>query len=132
MSDLHFPPRELAVMGILWRLGPSTVTEVREALDDDLAYTTVLSALQTLEEKGYVSHEAAGRAYRYAAAIPAERAGRSAIARIKDAIFQGSSAAMLTQIVSDERLDRAELERMRALLDARLDARLDAPLEAGE
>ena len=52
MSDLHFPPRELAVMGILWRLGPSTVTEVREALDDDLAYTTVLSALQTLEEKG--------------------------------------------------------------------------------
>ena len=132
MSDLHFPPRELAVMGILWRLGPSTVTEVREALDDDLAYTTVLSALQTLEEKGYVSHEAAGRAYRYAAAIPAERAGRSAIARIKDAIFQGSSAAMLTQIVSDERLDRAELERMRALLDARLDARRDAPLEAGE
>lgn len=132
MSDLHFPPRELAVMSILWRLGPSTVTEVREALDDDLAYTTVLSALQTLEEKGYVSHEAAGRAYRYAAAIPAERAGRSAIARIKDAIFQGSSAAMLTQIVSDERLDRAELERMRALLDARLDARLDAPLEAGE
>ena len=132
MSDLHFPPRELAVMSILWRLGPSTVTEVREALDDDLAYTTVLSALQTLEEKGYVSHEAAGRAYRYAAAIPAERAGRSAIARIKDAIFQGSSAAMLTQIVSDERLDRAELERMRALLDARLDARRDAPLEAGE
>lgn len=132
MSDLHFPPRELAVMSILWRLGPSTVTEVREALDEDLAYTTVLSALQTLEEKGYVSHEAAGRAYRYAAAIPAERAGRSAIARIKDAIFQGSSAAMLTQIVSDERLDRAELERMRALLDARLDARLDAPLEAGE
>ncbi|MBX7119229.1 MAG: BlaI/MecI/CopY family transcriptional regulator, partial [Gemmatimonadaceae bacterium] len=123
MSDLHFPPRELAVMSILWRLGPSTVTEVREALDEDLAYTTVLSALQTLEEKGYVSHEAAGRAYRYAAAIPAERAGRSAIARIKDAIFQGSSAAMLTQIVSDERLDRAELERMRALLDARLDAR---------
>lgn len=132
MSDLHFPPRELAVMSILWRLGPSTVTEVREALDEDLAYTTVLSALQTLEEKGYVSHEAAGRAYRYAAAIPAERAGRSAIARIKDAIFQGSSAAMLTQIVSDERLDRAELERMRALLDARLDARLDAPHEAGE
>lgn len=132
MSDLHFPPRELAVMSILWRLGPSTVTEVREALDEDLAYTTVLSALQTLEEKGYVSHEAAGRAYRYAAAIPAERAGRSAIARIKDAIFQGSSAAMLTQIVSDERLDRAELERMRALLDARLDARRDAPLEAGE
>lgn len=120
MSDLHFPPRELAVMSVLWRLGPSTVTEVREGLDDDLAYTTVLSALQTLEEKGYVTHESVGRAYRYSAAVPADKAGRSAIARIKDAIFQGSSEAMLTQMVSDRKLGRAELERMRALLDARL------------
>ncbi len=120
MADLHFPPRELAVMSVLWRLGPSTVTEVREGLDDDLAYTTVLSALQTLEEKGYVSHESVGRAYRYAASVPADRAGRSALARIKDAIFQGSSEAMLTQMVSDRKLGRAELERMRALLDARL------------
>lgn len=120
MPDLHFPPRELAVMSVLWRLGPSTVTEVREGLDDDLAYTTVLSALQTLEEKGYVSHESVGRAYRYAAAVPADRAGRSAIARIKDAIFQGSSEAMLTQMVSDRKLGREELVRMRALLDARL------------
>lgn len=120
MADLHFPPRELAVMSVLWRLGPSTVTEVREGLDDDLAYTTVLSALQTLEEKGYVTHESVGRAYRYSAAVPADKAGRSAIARIKDAIFQGSSEAMLTQMVSDRKLGRAELERMRALLDARL------------
>jgi predicted transcriptional regulator len=120
MTDLHFPPRELAVMSVLWRLGPSTVTEVREGLDEDLAYTTVLSALQTLEEKGYVTHESAGRAYRYSATVPADRAGRSAIARIKDAIFQGSSEAMLTQMVSDRKLGRAELERMRALLDERL------------
>ncbi len=120
MADLHFPPRELAVMSVLWRLGPSTVTEVREGLDDDLAYTTVLSALQTLEEKGYVTHRSVGRAYRYSAAVPADKAGRSAIARIKDAIFQGSSEAMLTQMVSDRKLGRAELERMRALLDARL------------
>lgn len=120
MADLHFPPRELAVMSVLWRRGPSTVTEVREGLDDDLAYTTVLSALQTLEEKGYVTHEAVGRAYRYAATVPAGRAGRSALARIKEAIFHGSSEAMLTQMFSDRKLSRAELERMRALLDQRL------------
>lgn len=120
MTDLHFPPRELAVMSVLWRLGPSTVAEVREALEEDLAYTTVLSALQTLEEKGYVAHESAGRAYRYSATVLADRAGRSAIARIKDAIFQGSSEAMLTQMVADRKLGREELVRMRALLDARL------------
>lgn len=123
MADIHFPPRELAVMSVLWRLGPSTVTAVRDALEEDLAYTTVLSALQTLEEKGYVTHEAEGRAYRYAAAVPADRAGRSALARIKDAIFHGSSEAMLTQMVSDRKLGRDELQRMRALLDARLKER---------
>jgi predicted transcriptional regulator len=36
MTDIHFAPRELAIMGVLWRLGSGTVTEVREALDADL------------------------------------------------------------------------------------------------
>src|SRR5947209_6175794 len=54
MNDIYFPPRELAVMSVLWRLGSASVTEVRDALEEDLAYTSVLSALQTLEEKGYV------------------------------------------------------------------------------
>ena len=71
MSDIYFPPRELEVMSILWRLGSATVAEVREALDEELAYTSVLSALQTLEEKGYVRHEPHGRAYRY---LPASTA----------------------------------------------------------
>ena len=61
MNDIYFPPRELEVMSILWRLGSATVAEVREGLDEELAYTSVLSALQTLEDKGYVRHEAVGR-----------------------------------------------------------------------
>jgi predicted transcriptional regulator len=120
MSDIHFPPRELAVMSVLWRLGSATVADVRNALDDDLAYTSVLSALQTLTEKGYVRHEPEGRAYRYFPAIAADRAGHSAIARIKDAIYQGSAERMFTQLVSDKALGREELERMRALLNERL------------
>ena len=74
MSDVYFPPRELEVMSVLWRLGSATVAEVRDALGDALAYTSVLSALQTLEEKGYVRHEPEGRAYRYFATVEAERA----------------------------------------------------------
>ncbi len=116
----HFPPRELAVMSVLWKLGSATVTEVRDALDEPLAYTTVLSALQTLAEKGYVRHKPEGRAYRYFPAVEAERAGDSALARIRDAIFQGSSERMFAHLVNDEKLSRAELERMRKLLAARL------------
>ena len=121
MSEIYFPPRELEVMSILWRLGSASVTEVRDAIDEDLAYTSVLSALQTLEEKGYVRHEPEGRAYRYYPLVEAERAGGSALARIREAIFHGSAERMFAQMVSDRKLGRAELERMRRLLADRLE-----------
>jgi len=121
VTDIYFPPRELAVMSVLWRNGSATVSEVRDALEEEqLAYTSVLSALQTLEEKGYVRHEPEGRAYRYFPTVAAERAGTSALARIRESIFQGSAERMFAQIVSDKRLPRAELERMRRLLAERL------------
>lgn len=120
MTDIYFPPRELAVMSILWRDGSATVSEVRDALEEELAYTSVLSALQTLEEKGYVRHVAEGRAYRYFPKIDADRAGGSALARIRDAIYQGSAEKMFAQMVSDRRLSREQLEQMRKLLSERL------------
>jgi BlaI family penicillinase repressor len=120
MTDVYFPPRELQVMSVLWRLGSATVSEVKEQLEEELAYTSVLSALQTLEEKGYVRHEPEGRAYRYFAVVEAERAGGSALARIKDVIFHGSAERMFAQLVSDRALGREELERMRRLLADRL------------
>src|SRR6476661_4087129 len=97
MSDVYFPPRELEVMSILWRLDSATVAEVREAIGVALAYPSVLSALQTVEEKGFVRHEPEGRAYRYFPTIGAERAGGSALARIRDAIFHGSAERMFAQ-----------------------------------
>jgi predicted transcriptional regulator len=107
-------------MSSLWRRGSASVAEVREDLDEDLAYTSVLSALQTLEDKGYVRHEAEGRAYRYFPTIAAEAAGGSALQRIRDAIFQGSAERMVAQLLTDRDLSREELERMRALLAERL------------
>lgn len=120
MTDIYFPPRELEVMSILWRQGSATVSEVRDALEEDLAYTSVLSALQTLEDKGYVRHEAEGRAYRYFPTVDAERAGGSALARIRDAIYHGAADRMFAQLVSDRDVSREQLERMRRLLAERL------------
>jgi BlaI family transcriptional regulator, penicillinase repressor len=120
MNEIYFPPRELAVMSVLWRLGSATVADVRDALEEDLAYTSVLSALQTLEEKGYVRHEAEGRAYRYFPAVEADRAGKSALARIQESIFQGSAERMFAHLVADRSLSRSELERMRRMLAERL------------
>jgi BlaI family penicillinase repressor len=120
VSDIYFPPRELAVMSVLWRLGSANVSEVRDALEEGLAYTSVLSALQTLEEKGFVRHESEGRAYRYFPTVEAERAGGSALARVRDAIFNGSAERMFAQMVADKKLSRKELERMRQLIAERL------------
>jgi BlaI family penicillinase repressor len=121
MDEIYFTPRELDVMSILWRAGSGTVTEVKEELAEELAYTSVLSALQTLEEKGFVRHESEGRAYRYFPTVEPDRAGESALARIREAIFQGSAARMFAQFVSASDLPREELERMRRLLAERLE-----------
>jgi len=115
--------RELDVMSILWRGQSGTVNEVREALTDDLAYTSVLWVLQTLEEKGYVRHEKEGRAYRYYPVMESADAGGSALSRIVDKVFHGSAELLLAQLVSERDVAPAELERMRELLDERLGRR---------
>ncbi|AHG92031.1 Penicillinase repressor [Gemmatirosa kalamazoonensis] len=117
---VSFTDRELDVMAVLWERGPSTVAEVRGALDDDLAYTTVLTVLRTLEDKGYAGHQEAGRAYRYHALVAREAAGRSALHRVLGKLFAGSPELLLTQLVDERGLAPDELARMRALLDDRL------------
>ncbi|HEY4307295.1 MAG TPA: BlaI/MecI/CopY family transcriptional regulator [Gemmatimonadaceae bacterium] len=118
--DISFTDRELDVMAVLWQHGSGTVSEVREGLEDDLAYTTVLTILRTLEDKGFVTHVAEGKAHRYVPAVTQNVAGKSALGRVLDKIFAGSSEQLLTQLVSDRNLDPAELRRLRKLLDERL------------
>ena len=128
MAEISFTERELDVMAVLWELGSGTVAEVRDRMSDDLAYTTVLTVLRTLEEKGYVGHEEEGRAYRYFAAVEREAAGQSALRRVLGKLFAGSPELLLTQLVRERGVDPQALRRMRELLDARLgDAADDAP-----
>ena len=118
--DVRFTDRELDLMAVLWERGPSTVAEVREQLDDDLAYTTVLTILRTLEQKGHVGHEEEGKAHRYFARVDREAAGGSALRHMVAKLFAGSPSLLLTQLVSDEKLSTAEIKRMRKLLKKRL------------
>ncbi len=115
--DGAFTERELDIMSVLWRLGSGTVAEVRDAMEGDPGYTTVLKILQILEEKGAVRHETEGRAYRYIPVVDADDAGGPALRKILDKIFQGSAETMLARFVSAARLSPAELARMRRLLD---------------
>ncbi len=118
--EISFTDRELDVMAVLWEHGPSTVAEVRYELADELAYTTVLTVLRTLEDKGRVDHVEEGKAHRYHALVEREAAGESALRRLKRKLFGGRPELLLTGLVSDEEITSDELRRMRALLDARL------------
>jgi BlaI family penicillinase repressor len=119
--DISFTERELDVMGVLWDQGGGTVAEVRERLQDDLAYTTVLTVLRTLEEKGYVGHVEEGKAYRYHPLVERQAAGSSVLKRMMRKLFKDSPELLLTHLVSDRRLSDDELRRMRALLEERLE-----------
>ena len=118
--EIQFTDRELDVMSVLWEYGSATVAEVRDGLADQLAYTTVLTVLRTLEEKGHVDHVEEGKAHRYRPLVAREGAGKTALKRLVRKVFAGSPELLLTHLVSDRNLTAAELKRMRKLLDERL------------
>jgi BlaI family transcriptional regulator, penicillinase repressor len=117
MTDLHLTQRELDIMSVLWDLGEATVTEVRDRVDPDLAYTSISSMIRTLELKGYVAHRRGeGKTHVYYPAIDPETAGESALSRVLDKIYGGSPIKLLAQLVEKRKLSAAELARMRELL----------------
>lgn len=115
--DIYLTDRESDIMRVLWERGASTVTEVRDHLADDLAYTTVLTILRTLETKGYVEHEEEGRTHRYAATVEQQAARKSALRHLASKLFQGSAELLVTQLVSDQKLSKDQIARLQKLLD---------------
>ena len=115
-NDIYLTDREADVMQVLWDHGPSVVNEVKEKLHDELAYTTVLTILRTLEQKGYVKHEEEGRVHRYAAAVKENAARKSALQHLTGKLFKGSSELLFTHLVSDQKLTADQIKRMRDLL----------------
>lgn len=117
--DIALTDREADVMQVLWDRGPSVVTEVRENLEDPLAYTTVLTVLRTLEIKGYVRHTAEGRVHRYFAAVRQQAAQRSALRHLASKLFSGSAELLFFHLVSDNKLTPAQISRMRRILQTK-------------
>jgi predicted transcriptional regulator len=117
MTKLHLTQRELDIMGVLWDLGEATVTQVRDRVDPNLAYTSISSMIRTLEMKGYVSHRRGeGKTHVYFPVIEPEAAGESALGRVLDKIYGGSPIKLLAHLMERRKLSDKELARMRDLL----------------
>lgn len=108
--------READVMQALWERGPSTVAEVREHLVDPLAYTTVLTVLRTLEAKGYIGHEEAGRGHRFFATVKQTAARKNAVQHLTNKLFKGSAELLFSHLVSEQKLSAEQIRRMRQML----------------
>jgi predicted transcriptional regulator len=119
--DISLTNREADIMRVLWEHGPSVVAEVRQRLGDELAYTTVLTILRTLETKRYVAHQEEGRVHRYFAVVKEQAAQRSALRHLTHKLFNGSAELLFTHLVSDQKLTTEQLRRMRKLLAEKSD-----------
>ena len=111
--------RELDVMNVLWERGSATVSEVQGELQDELAYTTVLTILRRLEEKGHVRHDADGKAHRYLPLVQREEAQDSAIQRVTRKLFLDSPALLMSRLLRKGTLTETELRDLRSLVDER-------------
>lgn len=117
MNDTTLGERELDVMQALWAHGPGTVAEVRDVLPVNLAYTTVLTILRNLEEKGFVAHTAEGRAHRYHPTVTQDAARSSAVSRVVSRLFEGSAEELLVHLVKKRKLSAEDLARLSRTLD---------------
>jgi predicted transcriptional regulator len=123
--------RELDIMAVLWDRGGATVAQVRDLLADDLAYTTVLTVLRTLEAKGHVGHEVEGRAHLYFPRTVRRDAARQSVDHVIDKVFHGSADLLFARVLADRPLTADQLRRIRDAVDRRLVESADSRGRAG-
>jgi predicted transcriptional regulator len=109
---------EMEVLHHVWDLGEARVADVRERIldDRDVAYTTVMTVLKKLADKGYLEYRKEGRSYVYSAAVPPDEVQHTLLRRLMDKVFHGSPSALVQTLIRREALDGDEQEAIRSLL----------------
>ena len=107
-------------MKIVWRSGASTVRDVYETLLEHrkIAYTTVMTMMNILEQKGYLKKSPKDRAYVYQATRPQKQVIRGMVREFVDRVFNGSAEPLLLHLVEDRRLTERDIEEIRRMLRA--------------
>ena len=107
--------REAQVMDAVWRLGEATAEQVRAALPQPLHDSTVRTLLRVLESKGYLRHEARGKAFVYRAAIGRQKAQRHALRSLPARFFGGSAEDLVLRLIEDEQIIGSEEGNVRKI-----------------
>jgi len=110
---------EMEVLHHVWDLGEATVSDVRERILEDrgVAYTTIMTVMKKLAEKGYLSYRKDGRSYVYSPARPPGDVQHSLLRRVMDKVFGGSPTALVQTLVQREELSDADRRELVALIN---------------
>lgn len=105
-------------MKIVWQSGASTVRDVYESLLErrKIAYTTVMTMMNILEQKGYLKKTQKDRAYVYQATRPQKQVIRGMVREFVDRVFNGSAEPLLLHLVEDRRLSEEDLQEIRRIM----------------
>jgi predicted transcriptional regulator len=114
-----FTDAELRLMEVLWEKGSATVSEVVEGLPKNvpLAYSTVLTTLRILENKGYLRHKKDGRAFVYHPVVGRKQARESAITHLLRRFFENSPELLMLNLLEGNKIDARELARLRKRIE---------------
>lgn len=109
---------ELELMDVLWDKGQATVAEIVEALPEErLAYSSVLTMMRILEQKGYVTHEKEGRAFVYRALVDRQQAQKTVIGYLLKRFFDNSPELLVVNLLEHEEVGPKEVKRLKRMIE---------------
>ena len=122
MKKLKPTESELAILGVLWTHGPSTVKFVNEHLnaqgpEKEIGYTTTLKLMQIMHEKEFLARKKNGRMHIYSPLITQKESQQNLVNELLDSAFQGSAMKLVMQALGNRRSTPQELDEIRAFLD---------------
>ncbi|MBC8874227.1 MAG: BlaI/MecI/CopY family transcriptional regulator [Planctomycetes bacterium] len=114
-------PAELEILQIIWERGPCTVGEAMELLDHDppRAYTSVMSLMSVMSDKGLLERTPRGRAFVYAAKAPRDRTLKRMVGDLLERAFNGSASALVTNLLDGANPSDEELDEIRDIIATR-------------
>jgi len=121
INSIILTRQELQIMKVIWKLGAATVKDVCDIMSQTkaVAYTTILTLMGILEEKGALAHTRSGRAFLFRPLLSRRQATRNQVHDVITRFFDGSPERMMEDILGNEVLDPDQLESVRGLLDSR-------------
>src|ERR1700761_1347669 len=107
---------ELAILQVLWRQGDSTVRQVYEALGSKGAYTTVLTIMKIMTEKGLIKPDKSRTTYVYTVTAPAEKIKKQLVTDLIDRAFSGAAQELVMQALASAPASKEDLKAIRKLI----------------